>query len=288
MTNAQSLQKMLDEAIERLVSMTDQAFQLQVVKNYLNYMAKFWDYSFANMTLIAMQFPNATRVAGIKTWNKLGRRVKKGEKGIAILVPVFAPKEAKVEEEVEDAEEETDDEPEATKREAAIRFRAGYVFDISQTEGEPLPEVKWWSDGDAPEQLLRRIIAAIKQDGISIEMVQSLGGPRGVSMGGRIAVLENATPLTKASTFIHEWAHEILRDAPKMDRSTEEVIVEAVAYVVLSHFGLDPANNANYIALWQGGKNLLRQNLAVVKQLSASIIEKIEEAQGCFIVTTHS
>jgi len=262
-----------DQLFKRFAELTDQARQSEEMTRWLSTLAKFHRYSFGNIMLIASQRPDATQVAGIKTWNKLGRRVKKGEKGIKILVPVLVKKKNEDEDEVDD---EVDDE------DNVLFFRTGYVFDISQTEGEPLPnEPKWWSDGDAPAELLERIVTAIEADGIAVRIVEKTiagGDARGVSIGGLIQVIQDATPLSRASTLIHEWAHEIRRRNPDdaQPREVEEVIVEAVAYAVLAHYGLNPKNNATYVALWQGGKDYLRQNMKIIKRLVSEIIEKIE------------
>ncbi|RCK72750.1 MAG: LtrC-like protein [Anaerolineae bacterium] len=277
-----------DEILERLVEMSEEAFRVQFL-DYLKCMANFWNYSFSNTILIASQFPNATRVAGIKTWNKLGRRVKKGEKGIAILVPVIAriEKNQEASEEADDIDDADDENREEnlktdTVKEVVVRFRIGYVFDISQTEGEPLPELKWWNDGDAPSALVERITSAIRQDGIEIAEAEKIhygkGNARGLSLGGKIVVLKDTTPLSKASTLIHEWAHEYRKACYGDSQAGEEVIAEAVAYVVLSHFGLSPDNSAIYIASWQRDKQLLKERLQMVKELSAVIIGKIEKA----------
>ena len=274
-------QATLNQSFERLASLTDQALRSDEMRNWLKCISRFWKYSLGNTVLIAVQRPDATLVAGMKTWNQMGRKVKKGEHGIAILVPVLVTKQ-KPEGESEKEQEIMSEMSEELEK--VLRFRTGYVFDISQTEGDPLPQLQWWSDGDAPAELLERIKTAMVRDGIIVREVEvTVAGreARGVSMGGVVEVISNSTLLAKASTHIHEWAHEIRRRKPDelQSREVEEVIVEAVAFVVLSHFGLDPENNANYIALWQGGKDHLRKNMETIKSLSTEILEKIEAVE---------
>jgi len=274
-------QATLTQSFERLASLTDQALRSDEMRNWLKCISRFWNYSFRNTVLIAMQRPDATLVAGMKTWNQMGRKVKKGEHGIAILVPVLVTKQ-KPEGESEKEQEIMSETSEELEK--VLRFRTGYVFDISQTEGDPLPQLQWWSDGDAPAELLERIKTAMVRDGIIVREVEvTVAGKeaRGVSMGGVVEVISNSALLAKASTHIHEWAHEIRRRKPDelQSREVEEVIVEAVAFVVLSRWGLNPENNANYIALWQGGKDHLRKNMETIKSLSTEILEKIEAVE---------
>jgi len=274
-------QATLNQSFERLASLTDQALRSDEMRNWLKCISRFWKYSLGNTVLIAMQRPDATLVAGMKTWNQMGRKVKKGEHGIAILVPVLVTKQ-KPEGESEKEQEIMSEMSEELEK--VLCFRTGYVFDISQTEGDPLPQLQWWSDGDAPAELLERIKTAMVRDGIIVrEVIVTVAGrdARGVSMGGVVEVISNSTLLAKASTHIHEWAHEIRRRKPDelQSHEVEEVIVAAAAYVVLSHFGLDPENNANYIALWQGGKDHLRKNMETIKSLSTEILEKIEAVE---------
>src|SRR5438093_3150171 len=125
----------------------------------LKTMAQFHRYSFHNVCLIARQRPDATRVAGFHAWRKLGRFVRKGEKGIAILAPIVGRKEA----ETEDGDSR-----------AVVGFRAAYVFDVAQTDGEPLPEAA--EAGGNPGASTDRLKAAIASRGIALDYVAELDG----------------------------------------------------------------------------------------------------------------
>lgn len=238
----------------------------QAMRSYLDAMARFHAYSWGNVLLINQQRPDATHVASFQNWKRLGRHVRKGEKGIEILVPVV--------------QQQTQDDEQETALRPAIAFRSGYVFDISQTEGDPLPEPpKWWADGEAPDALLNRLTAAIQKDGIEVIEIEEgeLGTARGFSAGGVVAVLRTASPLGKASTLIHEWTHELQRRlANRPPREVAEVEAEATAYVVLRHFGLDAPENANYIALWQQERKLLQTSLKRIRDFAAQIIARSE------------
>lgn len=260
-----------DAAWQNLTDAVECAGAAQAMRSYLDIVSRFHQYSWRNVLMICSQCPDATRVASFQFWKQLGRYVRKGEKGIEIFVPV-------VQKQTQDDE---DDEQETAFR-PAIAFRSGYVFDISQTEGDPLPEPpKWWADGEAPTLLLNRLTAAIQQDGIEVIEIEEgeLGTARGFSAGGVIAVLRTASPLGKASTLIHEWTHELQRrltDRLPREREVAEVEAEATAYVVLRHFGLDAPENANYIALWQQEKKLLQTSLKRIRDFAAQIIARSE------------
>ncbi len=261
--------KMLDEYLDRLAKATDEVARSVEFQRYLDKLALFHHYSWGNVILISIQRPDATHVASIRTWNRLGRRVRKGEKGIAILVPVVVKKETE-EGEVEEV----------------VRFKTGYVFDISQTEGEPLNHLQWWSDGGAPSELLRAIRAAIAADGIKLGEVDALPkGALGVSCGGLIKIVRGGSPLRTASILIHEWAHELQRRAPdwnEMPRDQKEVEVEAAAYVVLRHFGLEAAGAATYIALWRRDRDALMRSLDRIRSFAAQMIEAVEkQSEAC-------
>jgi hypothetical protein len=122
-----------NEAVNHLVAALESG-QSEVLTQYLNAMARFHDYSFGNMMLIARQNAQATHVAGVRTWNSLGRFVRKGEKGILILAPMIGRKKT------DGTAESTADAKDATAQ--LYGFRAVYVFDISQTEGKELPTLK--------------------------------------------------------------------------------------------------------------------------------------------------
>jgi hypothetical protein len=187
--------------------------------------------------LIAAQRPTATRVAGFQTWKSLRRFVRHGEKGIAILAPIVRHPVAA----------SADDEP------AVVGFRAAYVFDVSQTDGDPLPEIAVPA-GD-PGVALARLRTSIVSAGIRLTDVTDLGGALGLSTGGAIDVLVELAPATEFVVLVHEYAHELLHrgaDRPAL-RGTRELEAEAVAHIVGEATGLDVLSAArDYIHLLRG------------------------------------
>lgn len=145
------------------------------LKDYLAAMARFRGYSWHNVMLIASQRPNASHVAGLHAWHKLGRFVKKGEKGILILAPIIRKK----------AENNGEAEPDESS--IAVGFRAAYVFDISQTDGQPLPEIG--SVNGDPREYRERLAKFVADQGIALEYSAEIAPARGISEGGKITLL---------------------------------------------------------------------------------------------------
>lgn len=243
----------------------------EAMTRYLDMLSRFHKYSFGNVMMILAQFPSATRCAGFQAWRSLGRYVKKGEKGIAI----FAPMMLKLRESG-GAGEASGDDTASTDVKRVLRFRVVHVFDISQTEGESLPEPV--RVGGDPGACITRLEQFIASKNITVEFVESLGGAEGVSLGGRIQVLNRLSPAERFSTLVHECAHERLhrgedRPATKTVRETE---AEAVAFVVCRAIGLDTGTaSSDYIALYQGDTATLTASLDRIQKTAAEIIAAV-------------
>lgn len=235
---------------------------------YLKFQAKFHRYSWANCILIRAQFPEATYVAGIKTWNELGRYVKKGEKGIAILAPCFRKKEIETEE--------------GEKEEIKVLsgFRIVHVFDISQTEGKPLPQVEIAKilQGETELYSLLKQICPFK-----VEEKDSLNGANGRFVGGVVQILTSLPTVQKTKTLIHEWAHGILHGdlTAKFERRQIELEAESVAFSVCHVLGLDTSEYSfGYLAGW-GGENavkMLKESADRIQKATHEILSAIETA----------
>lgn len=263
--------KQTEAGIEELIQALEQGKSESLVR-FLEFQARFHNYSFRNCLLIAMQNPNATHVAGFVRWKQLGRFVKQGEKGLMILAPIVNRK---------NSEDETDKAGNEEHTLCAVRgFRATYVFDVSQTDGAELPEFSRIA-GD-PGQKLEKIQTVVRNRGIELETATDLGGARGLSQGGKILVLEGLAPAEEFAVTAHELAHELLhRTERRKDttRKVRELEAEAVSFIVSRAAGLDATNHsADYIQLYGGDKALLMQSLDHIQKVAAEIIESLEAA----------
>jgi hypothetical protein len=241
---------------------------------YLKAMSRFHNYSLGNILEIARQSPDATHVAGFWKWKELGRFVKKGEKGIRILAPIIGVRRKKDEEAEKDI----------TKQNKAVLvgFRSTYVFDVAQTEGPELPELRQIS-GDAGENR-DRLIGFIEHQGIELVFSERIAPALGMSYGGRIAILPGQSKAEEFSTLVHELAHEMLHKAERRTATTKvvrETEAEAIAYVIGTAVGLETGTaSADYIQLYHGNASLLAESLEVIQQTSAVILAVLQLADG--------
>ena len=246
-------------------------------KEYLKVQAKFHHYSFNNVMLILSQMPEATMVAGFRTWNEMGRKVKKGSKAIKILAPRFINKE------MIEKDTDTDEEIKVTKPVLA-GFLVVNVFDISQTEGKPIPliceELK-----EGKEQALL-ILNAMKK----VITIPVKGGNTGTAKGyydpvnNEIVLSEKATESQKAKTIIHEYIHSIneaIDSEVRHTRQEAELVAESVAFIVCDYFGFDTSDYSfAYLASWSnGGKDIekIRKLGERIQKQAAELIDKIEK-----------
>ena len=242
---------------------------------YLTAMGRFHNYSFGNILEIARQRPNATRVAGLYAWNQLGRKVKKGERGIRILAPVVGIRRKKGSEAEKDIR---------THNQAVlVGFRSAYVLDICQTEGKDLPELSERVTGNVGEYR-ERLLDFIAAQGIWIEFKESIAPALGMSYGGRIAILPGQGAAEEFSTLVHELAHEMLHKAERRTATTKtvrETEAEAIAFVVGKTIGLTTGRaSADYIHLYHGNAALLTESLEVIQKTSAVILSALESQQA--------
>jgi hypothetical protein len=248
---------------------------------YLTAMGRFHNYSFGNILEIARQRPDAQRVAGLYAWNQLGRKVKKGERGIRILAPVIGVKRKR------DAEAEKDI---RTQNQAIlVGFRSAYVFDVSQTEGKELPELSERVTGNVGEYR-ERLVDFILAQGIQLEFKESITPALGMSYGGKIAILPGQSPAEEFSTLVHEASHELLHKAERRTATTKtvrETEAEAIAFVVGKTIGLDTGRaSADYIHLYHGNAALLTESLEVIQKTSAVMLSALEGTAAEVATTT--
>lgn len=291
---ASDRQDKIKEITERLEEGVKEIFESDNYKNYLKTMSKFHAYSFNNTLLIAQQKPDATLVAGFKSWeNNFGRHVKKGEKGIRILAPSPYKKKIMVEK-VDPVTKEiiTDKNGNPVKEETEVKmtaYRIVSVFDLSQTEGMELPNIGVIELSDNVQEY-EIFMEALKQStSIPIEFEDI---PNKSAKGyfdnveQRIVIREAMSESQSVKTAVHELAHSILHnmntnpDGAKKDRLTKEVEAESVAYTVCQHFGIDTSNYSfGYIAGWSSGKdvNELKQSLETIQKTATELITNIED-----------
>jgi hypothetical protein len=262
--NSENIKKVTNQAIEQLITALNEG-RSETLTQYLAAIGRFHRYSLRNVMLIASQKPTATHVAGFHTWHKLGRFVKKGEKGILILAPIVRPKDQSTE------QTETDESS------TAVGFRAAYVFDISQTDGQQLPEIGNVK-GD-PRQYLQQLGNFAQEQGIALEYSQDIAPARGTSAGGKITLLPGQSAAEEFATLAHELAHEMMhRDARRSSTSkrSRETEAEAVAFVVCQAIGLETGSAAqDYIQLYKGDAKLLTESLEHIQQTAARILKAI-------------
>jgi hypothetical protein len=263
-------QVLIKHAVDYLIEQLEGG-KSETLSAYLNAMARFHSYSFGNILQIARQRPTATRVAGIRTWNELGRFVRKGEKGIQILAPMVGYRRSRKD---ATAEQEQETKPPSV----LIGFRAVYVFDVVQTDGADLPEMEHGITGDVGEHR-DRLIEFLAQQNIALEFNEKIAPALGVSYGGKIALLPGQSKAEEFVTLVHEASHEILHKSTRRTMTTatvRETEAEAVAFIVGQAIGLEMGNaSSDYIQMYAGNAALLAESLEVIQRTSAVILAAI-------------
>jgi hypothetical protein len=257
--SSSDLKVRITERIQELAQATDAARVSDEMLRYLDMSARFHQYSPCNVWLILMSKPNATHVAGFKKWMTLNRYVRKGEHGIPILAPIMTTFTNDIGEE----------------EERLIGFKVVYVFDISQTEGEPLPEPPDWKSPEKNAELMNRLTRFSQDRNIHIQIKRIGHDIQGVSMGGKIILDPNAG----TKTLIHEIAHELLHHQKNVltDGTTRELEAESVAYVVARHFGLNGLSSPNYNALHGATSEMILGCLERIRNTSTEMIQSLEK-----------
>ena len=302
MTEKQNPKERLKEITDSIEAGIKELFESDKYKSYLQTMSRFHKYSLNNTMLISMQKPDATLVAGFNKWRDgFSRYVKKGEKGIKII----APTPYKIKEEREKLDPQTkapilDASGKVQTEEVEIQipmFRVVSVFDVSQTEGEPLPTLASNLTGNV-EQFEVFMEAVKRTASVPIEikpMSEDTDGYYHIE-DKRIAIREGMSEVQTISAAIHEVAHSLLHNRemekelqaqqsentkpikPK-DRNTEEVEAESISFAVCSYYGIQTAENSlGYIATWSKGKGLaeLRASLETINKTSSELISGID------------
>jgi hypothetical protein len=272
-TIQQTYQEKMDAVMTMLEEGIKDVFTSGRFQDYLSMMAKFHSYSFRNTMLILMQRPDATKVAGFHTWmTGFERRVSKGEVGIRILAPYTFKKDMltnKTDSYGQVIYDKNTGQPIKELKKVDVQsFKIVYVFDVSQTEGKPLPELMeelkaTVDNADEIEKAIRKITDC------KIEYAEITNGSKGYydTSEHKIVIKEGMSSLHSIKTMIHELAHSRLHGkdcSDKKDRSTMEVEAESIAFTVLQFLGINTSDYSfAYLASWSSNQEL--------KELSASL-----------------
>ena len=291
--NGQNSAERMKEITDRLETGIQELFESERYKAYLTTMSKFHSYSFNNTLLIAMQ--GGQLVAGYNKWrDDFHRNVRKGEKAIKILAP--APFKAKKEVQKLDAQGRPvmgkDGKPVTEVQEIQVpAFKIVSVFDVSQTEGEPLPSIGVEELTGSVERYGEFFKALEQTSPVPIGFEDIPGGSHGYYhlTEKRIAIQEGMSELQTLKTAIHEIAHSKLHaidpeapaieQADRPDSRTREVQAESVAYAVCQHYGLDTSDYSfGYVAGWSSGKDLkeLKASLETIRATAHELITTID------------
>lgn len=285
----------IQDVNEKLEKGLQEIFQSDRYKEMLEVMAKFHNYSLNNSILIMIQRPEATMVRGYRQWQELGRNVNKGEKAIKILAPMF--KKIEVEKIDKNTSEPILDEkgnPVTEKKEVLIGFRNVSVFDIEQTNGKEIPNVRDFINRDlqndeSMSNLYKDFYKYIETNtpySIREEYLKDGVGGYYSPKTNEIVISTNANKndTEKFRVLIHEFAHAKLHhmESEFMDlpREHKEAQAESVAYIVSNYYGLDTSDiSFGYIATWANDMKLARQALSEVQKISSQIIEIVDDLQ---------
>ena len=266
----------LEQGVESLV--TAESFQA-----YLRMQARFHAYSFGNVLLITSQRPEATLVNSYRRWQALGRQVRKGEAGIRIFVPY---RRAAIDPETSDVVDRV------------TGFGVASVFDVAQTEGEPLPVPPAISEDISSSGVARAVNRHLAQwlieEGVLLESKEFPGNAAGfynptkrqivirrsvgVDEDGQEYRLVDPLNVQKTKTLVHEAAHYVADHRGGVDRRDAETVAEGAAFVVMAHHGLDTSGYSfPYLATWARDITVLKRNLTAIQQTAATLIGAIEQ-----------
>ena len=283
------------EITDKLEAGIQALFESEAFKNYLKTLSKFHDYSLNNTILIAMQKPDATLVAGYTAWQKnFGRQVQKGEQGIRILAPTPYKKQMEVDR-VDPVTRQPILNPDGStakelKEVMVPAFKVVNVFDVSQTDGRPLPTIgvdELTGNVSNYEMFFEALKRACPVP-IGFEDISS--GAKGYyhTVDQRIALQEGMSEVQTVKTLIHEMAHQKLHsidpkelppEEPRLTRNAKEVEAESVAYTVAQHYGIETSDYSfAYIAGWSQGKDTpeLKASLDRIRKAADEMITAID------------
>lgn len=289
---AEARKQEMDQMAEKLEAGVKDVFQGENYKAYLDFCAKMPRYSINNQILIMMQKPDATMCQSFTGWKEMGRFVKKGEKGIRVMAPSPYKMEKEQDKMGADGKPVLDKDGEPVKETVEIKvnaFKPVSTFDISQTDGEPVPRLGV-DELTGSVEGYTTLMEAIKQAStvpITFENIES--GAKGYFQveENRIAIQEGMSEAQTVKTALHEASHATLHnkeamnaDSDKKSRSQKECEAESVAYVVCQHYGIDTSEYSfPYVAGWSSDKEVpeLKASLDTIRRAASDLIVKIDE-----------
>ena len=294
----EELSKNILSFIDDLSNNVDSIAASKEIKDFLDFSLKFRQYSFTNTLLIYMQKGNATHVAKATLWTTMHRRVKENATKIFIYVPIKKVRFGYDKTKDMDAKNKDSKGLIGKNKNAGkyivTNFMLKPIYDISDTEpidaeGE-IPVTPEWSDKNTPNETADIVVEAAMElmntMGIKIGNENAKGGEMGWSSGGHINLSSSISGVNKASTFIHEIAHELMHfdkkslfyDKKTNDRSrpTVELQAESVSYSVLRHYKLPVDHQPKYLALWKANKDSIKSNFEIIKNVSNFIIDELD------------
>lgn len=273
------------DALERLDAGVIGFFQSDRFQEYLRFMGKFHRYSLNNQILIGMQYPSSTLVAGYNDWKrKFHRNVKRGEKGILILAPVI-----KKSEEIIDGKYDENGDPATEQVSKIVNFTTAYVFDVSQTEGEPIPDMGIHNLNPAVEvKDYNRVLAALMDiTDCSVVFEQIPNGANGFynRADHSIHIQEGMSQAQTLKTLIHEMTHSMLHREVMLDKPREqkEIEAESTAFIICDFLGLDTSDYSfGYVATWSSGRKPteLKDCLAGIRTASNKLMQDLDQRLG--------
>ncbi|WP_114579036.1 ArdC-like ssDNA-binding domain-containing protein [Saliphagus sp. LR7] len=293
-TRSDEMNRTIEAWVDDLVTDVGEAAASAEFQEWLDIQSRFHDYSHRNSLLIKLQCPEATRVAGYNTWrNEFDRHVQEGESAIWIWAPIITKQCPECENSPsyhENSDCEYDETSPDEWSKGLVGFKPASVFDISQTEGEPLPDLETEATGD-PGELVPALLESADQLEIETRIIPSdewnHGEATGVctrrsvmTMHPRVEVKDRENRADLASTLIHEYAHALLHF--DVDDNTErvkrEIEAEAVAYVVGRYFGVDTSGSAFYLAAWSGDDlEVISDRLGRISNTAQELIETLKQ-----------
>lgn len=287
-TRADEMHETTETWIADLVDLVDDARASEEFQSWLDVQTAFHDYSYRNVVLIKRQCPQATNVAGYRTWQtEFDRQVTAGEQAIWIWAPIIAKRcpacgNARSYHERSDCDAKTSVED---WERGLVGFKPVPVFDISQTDGEPLPALDTDARGEGDE-LVDRFVAAARTFDVAVQLVHpsewvhgtanGVCRPRSSTQPARISVKDRSNRAAVAVTLVHELTHALLHPAAGVTaerRAAYELEAEAVAYIVGRHVGLDTDRSAFYLAAWESDtSDVLEERLQRISTTASGLI----------------